>query len=52
LRGNPGFFRIRFYRDAYRIVYGVSGKQRKVIIQRLRPRASAYYGLEKSRRLT
>jgi mRNA-degrading endonuclease RelE of RelBE toxin-antitoxin system len=47
LRANPGFYRIRFYRDAYRIVYSVSEKQRKVIIQRVRPRRSAYYGLEK-----
>jgi len=47
LRGNPGFYRIRFYRDAYRIVYSVSEKQGKVIIQRVRPRRSAYYGLEK-----
>jgi mRNA-degrading endonuclease RelE of RelBE toxin-antitoxin system len=47
LRENPGFYRIRFNRDAYRILYGVSEKQGKVITQRVRPRRSAYYGLEK-----
>ena len=47
LRGNPGFYRIRCCRDAYRIIYSVSAKQRKVIVRRVRPRASAYYGLEK-----
>lgn len=47
LRGYPGLYRIRFYRNAYRIVYGISEKQRKVIIQRVRPRGSAYEGLEK-----
>lgn len=46
LRGHPGFYRIPFYRNAYRIVYSISEKQRKVIIQRLRPRRSAYHGLE------
>ena len=45
LRGHPNVYRIRFYRDAYRIVYGVSEKQRKVIVQRVRPRSSTYRGL-------
>lgn len=48
LRGNPGFYRIRFYRNAYRIVYSVSEKQRKVIIQRVRPCRSAYDGPRKA----
>jgi mRNA-degrading endonuclease RelE of RelBE toxin-antitoxin system len=45
LRGHPGVYRIRCCRDAYRIVYSVSRKKRKVIVQRVRPRQSAYQGL-------
>lgn len=45
LRGLPNVYRIRCCKDAYRIVYRVSGKQRKVIVLRVRPRASAYHGL-------
>jgi len=49
LRGHPGLYRIRFYRDRYRIVYSVSEKQRKVFVQRVRPRGSAYHGLSSRR---
>jgi mRNA-degrading endonuclease RelE of RelBE toxin-antitoxin system len=47
LQGHRGLRRIRCCRGLYRIVYRVSEKQRKVIVQRIRPRASAYQGLEK-----
>jgi len=40
-------YRIRCCRSVYRTVYRVSEKQRKVIVQRVRLRASAYMGLEK-----
>lgn len=45
LRGLPNVYRMRCCRDAYRIVYRVSEKQREVIVLRVRPRASAYHGL-------
>lgn len=46
LKGHRVLYRIRCWGNAYRIVYRVSEKQRKVIVQRIRPRASAYRGLE------
>jgi len=45
LRGHQGLYRIRIYSGRYRIIYRVSGKQGRVIIKRVRPRASAYQGL-------
>ena len=45
LRGHHGLYRIRCCGDAYRILYRVSEQQGKVIIFRVRPRASAYHGL-------
>lgn len=47
LEGHRGVYRIRCGDDAYRIVYRVSEKRRKVIVQRIRPRASAYRGLDR-----
>jgi mRNA interferase RelE/StbE len=51
LRGHPGLYRIRFFRDGYRIVYSVSEKQQKVVVQRVRPRGSAYHGLSSRRKI-
>jgi mRNA-degrading endonuclease RelE of RelBE toxin-antitoxin system len=45
LHGHPKVYRIRCCRGSYSIVYRVSAKQRKVIVLRVRPRASAYQGL-------
>lgn len=45
LEGYTDLYRIRFYRNQYRIVYRVSEQQRRVIIMRVRPRGSAYQGL-------
>jgi mRNA interferase RelE/StbE len=45
LRGHPKVYWIRCCRGSYRIVYRVSAQQRKVIVLRVRPRASAYQGL-------
>lgn len=45
LRGYADSYRIRFYRDQYRLLYRVSAPQRKVIVWRVRPRGSAYAGL-------
>ena len=47
LQGHRGLYRIRCCGGDYRIIYRVSEKQRKVIVQRIRPRSSAYKGLEK-----
>jgi mRNA-degrading endonuclease RelE of RelBE toxin-antitoxin system len=35
----------RFYRGRYRMIYKVSTKQRRVIVLRVRTRASAYKGM-------
>ena len=45
LDGHPGWWRVRFA-NAYRIVYQVSSKQRRVIIVRVRHRRDVYKGLE------
>jgi len=44
LRGSVNRYRIKFYRNRYRIVYQVSVKQHRVIVTRVRPRSSAYLG--------
>lgn len=46
LRGHPRRYRI-YVGAGYRLVYRVSVKQRKIIVQRIRPRGKAYVGLEK-----
>lgn len=46
LRGSRGFYRIRFYREAYRIIYFVSEQQRKIVVTRVRKRGpDTYKGL-------
>jgi len=45
LEGHRHAYRIRCHRDQYRIVYRVSEQQRRVLILRVRLRASAYDGL-------
>jgi mRNA-degrading endonuclease RelE of RelBE toxin-antitoxin system len=45
LEGQTNLYRIRFYREQYRIVYRVSEHQRRVIVERVRPRGTAYRGL-------
>jgi len=45
LEGQKNLYRIRFYREQYRIVYRVSEHQRRVIVERVRPRGTAYQGL-------
>ena len=49
LENQPGLFRIYFFKNQYRIVYSVSQKQRKLIVERIRPRGTAYIGLEKKK---
>ncbi|MFN3324293.1 MAG: type II toxin-antitoxin system RelE family toxin [Bryobacteraceae bacterium] len=46
LRGYPNFYKTRFYRGQYRLIYYVSEKQRRVVIVRARPRGTAYIGFE------
>jgi len=45
LRNYRDVYRIRVYHDRYRLVYRVSEHQQKVVIWRVRPRATAYIGL-------
>jgi mRNA-degrading endonuclease RelE of RelBE toxin-antitoxin system len=44
LRGYTNLYRVRFYRDQFRLVYTVSEKQRRVVVERVRPRSTAYVG--------
>ena len=44
LRGSINRYRIKFYRNRYRIIYQVSVKQHRVIVTRVRHRSSAYLG--------
>jgi mRNA-degrading endonuclease RelE of RelBE toxin-antitoxin system len=46
LEGLTNWYRVRFYRNAYRIVYRVFERQQRVMIDRVRPRGTAYIGLE------
>ena len=45
LQGLPGLWRLRFA-AAYRLIYYVSRKQRKVVVFRARHRNNAYEGLQ------
>jgi mRNA-degrading endonuclease RelE of RelBE toxin-antitoxin system len=45
LRGYRNLYRVRFYRDRFRIVYSVSARSRKIVIERVRSRGDAYVGL-------
>ena len=45
LRGHRNVYRIRFYRDQYRIIFRVSEQRGTVLIWRVRPRGTAYHGL-------
>jgi mRNA-degrading endonuclease RelE of RelBE toxin-antitoxin system len=49
LRGYTNLYRVKFYRDAYRLIYSVSEKKRLVIVERIRPRATAYDGMRDPR---
>jgi mRNA interferase RelE/StbE len=45
LRGHQHVYRIRFYRDQYRVVYRISEVKRRVLVLRVRRRGIAYVGL-------
>jgi mRNA-degrading endonuclease RelE of RelBE toxin-antitoxin system len=47
LRGTKDFYRIYTYRSMYRIVYRVLFGKRTVLVERIRPRPSAYSGLDR-----
>lgn len=51
LRGYRDLYRVRFYREQFRIVYSVSVRSRKVVIERVRRRGTAYVGLRALARL-
>ena len=47
MRGHRNHFRVRFYRDRFRIIFRLSHSQRKVIVIRIRSRnAATYKGFE------
>ena len=46
LEGFQNLYRVRFH-GSYRIVYRVSAGRRRVIVERVRPRATAYRGLQR-----
>ena len=43
MRGHRNHYRLRFYRDQYRIIYRVSNSQREVVVTRIRRRDRATY---------
>ena len=45
LRGYTNLYRLKFYRDQFRLIYTVSEKQRRIIVERVRSRSTAYSGL-------
>jgi mRNA-degrading endonuclease RelE of RelBE toxin-antitoxin system len=45
LRGYTNLYRLKFYGDQFRLVYTVSEKQRRIIVERVRSRSTAYLGL-------
>ena len=45
LRGYRDLYRVRFYRDQFRIVYSVSARSRRIVIERVRRRGNTYVGL-------
>jgi len=45
LTGYYDLYRIRFYRNAYRIVYQVSFKNKKIIVYRVAHRSHVYRGM-------
>jgi mRNA-degrading endonuclease RelE of RelBE toxin-antitoxin system len=47
LRGTKDFYRIYTYRFLYRIIYRVLFGKRTVLVVRVRPRRSAYSGLDR-----
>ena len=47
LKGTRDSYRIYTYRSLYRIVYRVLSGKRRILIDRIRPRGSAYSGLDR-----
>ena len=45
LRGHHNWYRLKFHREQFRLVYSISMKQREALIRRIRPRSTAYVGL-------
>jgi mRNA interferase RelE/StbE len=45
LRGHRAVYRIKVYRESYRIIYRVAADRDLVIVQRIAPRKDAYRGL-------
>jgi mRNA-degrading endonuclease RelE of RelBE toxin-antitoxin system len=41
LRGYRDRYRVRFYRDQFRIIYSVSTRSRRIIVERVRRRGNA-----------
>ena len=47
LSGHPGVWRARFHHDRCRIVYRITKAQRRILVIRIRPRATAYDGMKR-----
>jgi mRNA-degrading endonuclease RelE of RelBE toxin-antitoxin system len=45
LRGKPQIRRARFHNDRYRMIYQIARSGKRVIVKRIRPRATAYEGI-------
>lgn len=45
LRHYPGLWRARFHHGLYRMIYRISKPEKRVVIRRIRPRATAYEGM-------
>ena len=47
MRGYNNMYRLRFGGDAYRIVYRADGKNRRIIVRAVGPRATVYRGMKR-----
>jgi mRNA-degrading endonuclease RelE of RelBE toxin-antitoxin system len=45
MRGYPDTWRVRFYREGYRMVYTVFRSRKHIVVTRIRPRPIAYKGM-------
>ena len=45
LRNHTNLYRVRFFREAYRITYLVFERQKKIVLTRVRHRRDVYEGL-------
>jgi mRNA-degrading endonuclease RelE of RelBE toxin-antitoxin system len=46
MRGLPDTWKARFHHDDYRIIYKIARSEKRIIVKRIRPRATAYEGMK------